>query len=50
MSSRTSLLSALTVLAISGWLKCQVVSLSKTLADAQKQNSNLLLPSTAATR
>ncbi|MBL5863500.1 LysB family phage lysis regulatory protein [Serratia fonticola] len=41
MSNRTALLSALTLLAIIGWLKWQVVSLGKSLADAQQQNSTL---------
>lgn len=41
MSNRTALLSALTLLAIIGWLKWQAVSLGKSLADAQKQNSTL---------
>lgn len=41
MSKRTALLSALTLLAIIGWLKWQVVSLDKSLADAQQQNSTL---------
>ncbi|WP_196062869.1 MULTISPECIES: Rz-like lysis system protein LysB [unclassified Serratia (in: enterobacteria)] len=41
MSKRTALLSALTLLAIIGWLKWQVVSLDKSLAEAQQQNSTL---------
>ncbi|HHQ4308473.1 TPA: Rz-like lysis system protein LysB [Serratia fonticola] len=41
MSSRTALLSMLLLLAIIGWLKWQVVSLGKSLADAQHQNSTL---------
>lgn len=41
MSKRTALLSALTLLAIIGWLKWQAVSLGKSLADAQQQNSTL---------
>ncbi|WP_447882257.1 Rz-like lysis system protein LysB [Serratia fonticola] len=41
MSNRTALLSALTLLAIIGWLKWQVVSLGKSLAEAQQQNSTL---------
>lgn len=41
MSKRTALLSVLTLLAIIGWLKWQVVSLDKSLADAQQQNSTL---------
>lgn len=41
MSNRTALLSALTLLAIIGWLKWQLVSLGKSLADAQQQNSTL---------
>ena len=41
MSNRTALLSALTLLAIIGWLKWQVVSLGKSLADTQQQNSTL---------
>ncbi|RDL16447.1 Rz-like lysis system protein LysB [Serratia fonticola] len=41
MSNRTALLSALTLLAIIGWLKWQAVSLGKSLADVQQQNSTL---------
>ncbi|HHQ6556647.1 TPA: Rz-like lysis system protein LysB [Serratia fonticola] len=41
MSNRTALLSALTLLALIGWLKWQVVSLGKSLADTQQQNSTL---------
>ncbi|WP_447885750.1 Rz-like lysis system protein LysB [Serratia fonticola] len=41
MSNRTALLSALTLLAIIGWLKWHVVSLGKSLAEAQQQNSTL---------
>ena len=41
MSSRTALLSMLLLLAIIGWLKWQVVSLGKLLADAQQQNRTL---------
>lgn len=41
MSNRTALLSALTLLTLIGWLKWQVVSLGKSLADAQQQNSTL---------
>ncbi|HHQ4313715.1 TPA: Rz-like lysis system protein LysB [Serratia fonticola] len=41
MSNRTALLSALTLLALIGWLKWQAVSLDKSLADAQQQNSTL---------
>ncbi|WP_199063676.1 Rz-like lysis system protein LysB [Serratia sp. ASV30] len=41
MSNRTALLSALTLLVIVGWLKWQLVSLGKSLADAQQQNSTL---------
>lgn len=41
MSNRTALLSALTLLALIGWLKWQVFSLGKSLADAQQQNSTL---------
>ncbi|MBL5905947.1 Rz-like lysis system protein LysB [Serratia fonticola] len=40
MSKRTALLSML-LLAIIGWLKWQVVSLGKSLAEAQQQNSTL---------
>lgn len=38
MSNRTALLSALTLLTIIGWLKWQVVSLNKSLAETQQQN------------
>ncbi|WP_447887799.1 Rz-like lysis system protein LysB [Serratia fonticola] len=41
MSNRTALLTALTLLALIGWLKWQAVSLGKSLADAQQQNSTL---------
>ncbi|WP_447879885.1 Rz-like lysis system protein LysB [Serratia fonticola] len=41
MSNRMALLSALTLLTLIGWLKWQVVSLGKSLADAQQQNSTL---------
>jgi len=41
MSNRTALLSALTLLAIIGCLKWQVVSLGKSVADAQQQNRTL---------
>lgn len=41
MSNRTALLSALTLLTLIGWLKWQVVSQGKSLADAQQQNSTL---------
>jgi len=41
MSNRMALLSVLMLLALIGWLKWQVVSLGKSLADAQQQNSTL---------
>lgn len=41
MSSRTALLSMLLLLAITGWLKWQAVSLGKSLADAQQQTRTL---------
>lgn len=41
MSNRMALLSVLMLLALIGWLKWQVVSLGKSLADAQQQNRTL---------
>lgn len=41
MSNRMALLSVLMLLALIGWLKWQVVSLGKSLVDAQQQNSTL---------
>ncbi|HHQ6535092.1 TPA: Rz-like lysis system protein LysB [Serratia fonticola] len=41
MSSRSALLSVLMLLTLIGWLKWQVVSLDKSLADAKQQNSTL---------
>jgi len=41
MSSRSVLLAVLMLLALVGWLKWQVISLGKSLADAQQQNRTL---------
>jgi LysB family phage lysis regulatory protein len=41
MSNRMALLSVLMLLALIGWLKWQVDSLGKSLADAQQQNRTL---------